>query len=243
MSIRTIPDIMYSWAEKRPDKVITRISPSMVGGCHRAHFLAIHGVKKTTPPNPGAILNFQVGFLWEKIVSEALKASDTPFLEQYHMVDETMNVEGTLDFAPYDSQTSSWEIWDSKTESILASKYRGSQTFFGSHPEYEHQLNTYQMLLTRQGFKVKRGRFGIIVKDNGFISEDETTFPIDSLQATKQRIAKLNGYLTRNELPPCECEGWRVGYCNYGDPKTLVKNSKGKEVNSTCCAEELYDHD
>lgn len=239
--MKSIPSIMYDWAEKRPDKVITRISPSMVGRCMRANFLAIHGVKQTTPPNPGAVLNFQVGFLWEDVLNQALRASDTPFLSQYHMVDEDMNVEGTLDFAPYDPKTGEWEVWDSKTEGMLASKYRGKTTFFDHHPEYVHQLNTYYMLLTRQGFKVTKGRFGIIVKDNGFVSEEDIMFTPESLAATKQRIKDLNGYLRDNTLPPCECEGWKTNYCSYGTVSSIKANSKGKEVPYECCSEKLYE--
>lgn len=237
-----IPKVLYDWAENRPPKVITRISPSMVGRCMRTHFLAIKGVSQTTPPNPGAILNFQVGFLWEKVLSDALRASDTPFIEQYHMLDEEMNVEGTLDFAPFDPKTGEWEVWDSKTEGMNAAGYRKREgaNFFNHHPEYVHQLNTYYMLLTRQGFKVKQGKFGIIVKDNGWVTEEIILFPNRLLDETKQRIKDLNGYLRDDELPPCECEGWKVGYCGFGDINTQEKNKTGKLVNTSCCSEELY---
>lgn len=238
-----IPEIMYAYAEKRPDKIITRVSPSMVGRCMRTNFLAIKGVKQTTPPNPGALLNFQVGFLWEKVLEDALRASDTPFMSQYHMVDKEMNVEGTLDFAPFNPKTGEWEVWDSKTEGMNAARYRNKdkKTFFEHHPEYVHQLNTYYLLLTRQGFKLSKGKFGIIVKDNGYVTEEIIHFPNPLLNETKERIKRLNKHLRENTLPECECGGWQVGYCGYGDPTTLVKNSTGKVINSTCCSEELYE--
>lgn len=206
----------------------------------RTHFYQIKGVRQTTPPNPGAVLNFQVGFHWEKVLSEALTYANVPFLEQYHMVDEEMNVEGTLDFAPYNPITEEWEVVDSKTESINASKFRGKKTFFENHPEYVHQLNTYCMLLRRQGFNVTKGRFVIIVKDNGFITEEETDFTEESLAETKERIVQLNTYLKNDELPPCECEGWKVNYCSFGDVGSIEPNSKGKKTPTRCCSEVLY---
>jgi hypothetical protein len=49
------------------------------------------------------------------------------------------------------------------------------------------------------------------------------------------RIRTLNEHLKNNTLPLCECEGWQIGYCGYGNPKTQVKNSTGKIVNQHCC--------
>ena len=235
--MRTIPDIMYAWADNRPDKVITRISPSMIGRCMRTHFYAIHGVKPTTPPSPGAQLDFKVGFMWEEVMRDALRNASIPFLEQHHMIDEELNLEGTLDFAPYNQETSNWEIWDSKTEGAMAANYRKREgkSFFNAHPEYVHQLNAYCIMLERQGFEISTGRFGIIVKDNGMVSEDITTFPEASLNDTLRRIQTLNQYLEDNELPPCECEGWQINYCSYGDPESIEKNKTGKMVPTKCC--------
>jgi len=238
-----IPELMYAYADSRPDKVIDYISPSQVGRCMRAHFFAIKHIKQTTPPSNAAMLNFQVGFLWEEVMAKALDQAGIPYLSQYYMLDEELGVAGTLDFAPFDPETGEWEVWDSKTESLLASKYRNKDgvTFFSKHPEYVHQLNTYAILMRRQGFNVVRGRFGVIVKDNGLISENRTGLSDESLENTFERITQLQQYLNNDELPPCECEGWKVGYCGYGDPDTLIKNKTGKTVNSTCCGEELYE--
>lgn len=235
----TFPGIMYAWAKARPDKVINRISPSMIGRCMRSHYFAIKHVPHTTPPGPGAQLNFKVGFLWEEVVAEALRLSSVPFLEQLHIVDEALNVEGTADFVP--RINGKWEVWDSKTEGLMAAQYRARQgtTFFNNHPEYVHQLNMYAILLRRQGFDIQRGRFGVIVKDNGLVSENITNFPEESLQKTLERVTQLNGYLERHEVPPCECEGWQVNYCSWGDPTSIEKNKKGKAVPTRCCSENL----
>lgn len=235
----TFPGIMYAWAKNRPDKVINHISPSMIGRCMRVHYFAIKHVPQTTPPSPGAQLNFKVGFLWEKVVGEALQNSSIPFIEQLHLLDRELNVEGTCDFVP--RVNGEWEVWDSKTEGLMAANYRKREgkSFFNAHPEYVHQLNLYCILLRRAGFDVRRGRFGVIVKDNGLITESITNFEESSLQATLERVSQLNGYLDRGEVPPCECEGWMVNYCSFGDPSSITTNNKGKAVPTRCCSSEL----
>lgn len=235
------PDILYRYAESRPDKVITRISPSMVGRCHRTHFYAIKGVPQTTPPGPGALLNFKVGFLWEEVVSEALRHAKMPFIEQLYIEDEELNMAGTADFLV--QVNGRWEVWDSKTEGWKASTYRArvGKSFFNTHPEYVHQLNAYCILLRRKEFDVVQGRFGVIVKDNGSISESITPFKDASLAKTQERIDEMRGYLERDELPECECEGWQVNYCSYGDPHSIEKNKTGKSVPTRCCSETLME--
>lgn len=234
-----IPSLMYDWAKARPNKVITKISPSMVGRCHRAHYYAIGGVAQTTPPSPGAILNFQVGFLWEKIMAEALRAGGVPFMEQLYLEDEELGMAGTADFVPF--VNGQWEVWDSKTESASATKYRKREgkSFFNSHPEYVHQLNAYCLLLRKNGFDVKQGRFGVITKDNGYIEESITPFAKTSLDKTEARIKEFKAYLDKDELPPCDCSGWKTNYCSYGDPESIETNSTGKQVPMKCCSEAL----
>lgn len=235
--IKSIPQIMYEYAEAKDGKVIDRISPSQIGRCMRAHYYEIMHLPHTTRPNPGALLNFQTGFLWEEVMEKAILHSKTPMMYQLGLSDEQMYMEGTLDFAIYDKDKDWWEIWDSKTEATAAGIYRRKRkgTFFGDHPEYVHQLNAYCLLMRNYGFRVGAGRFGIISKDNGSISEETTDFPESSLRATLERIMTLKGYIERQEVPPCECEGWRVGYCSYGRPSTRARNSTRKWVNTECC--------
>lgn len=239
-SIPTIPQLMYGYAQAKPRKVINHISPSQVGRCMRAHYYEIKHLEHTTDPNPGALLNFQVGFLWEEIMENAIKHLKLPVLSQQCFYDLVLDVEGTLDFAVYDKANDWWEIWDSKTEATAAGVYRRKrkETFFSDHPEYVHQLNTYCMLMRNYGFKVGRGRFGIISKDNGSITEETTNFPEDSLRITLERIMTLKGYLEQDEVPPCECAGWVVGYCVYGQPSTRKPNTTRKWVNTSCCGSE-----
>lgn len=236
-SIPTIPSVLYKYVENRPNKVINHISPSQIGRCMRAHYYEIKHLEHTTPPNPGALLNFEVGFLWEQVMASACEQQHIPFMYQYRIYDESLDMEGTLDFGVHDPVNQTWEIWDSKTESekAMARRDRVKGDYFVEHPEYVHQLNAYCLMMRNKGFTVSQGRFGVISKDNGRIKEYVTQFPETSLKATLDRILTLKGYLERDEVPPCECEGWRVGYCNYGLPSTRAQNTTKKWVNTECC--------
>lgn len=238
----TYPEILYEYAKNRPKKRIACISPSSLGRCMRTHYWAIIGLEGRTPPNPGAVLNFQVGFLWEKIVSEALQESKQTFMEQVRLQSDEMNMSGTLDFCLLDPDTNEWEVSDSKTEGIYAADYRRREgkSFFNAHPEYAIQLCAYYLLLKEKGIRVKnQGKFIIITKDNGMIQEEVCFFNDQLIEKTLNRIKRLNEYLESDTLPPCECEGWMIGYCNYGNPDTQVKNKKSKLINSECCEEEF----
>lgn len=232
------PDVLYKYAENRAPKIIERISPSSLGRCMRTHYWAIKGLEGKTPPNPGAVLNFQVGFLWETIVSNALREANITFLEQLRLESTDMNMAGTLDFCTLDPETNEWEVSDSKTEGMNAASYRKREgkSFFRTHPEYAIQLCAYYLLLKEKGMQVKpQGKFIIIIKDNGLITEEVCFFNEELIEKTNQRIKTLNEYLESDTLPPCECEGWQIGYCNFGNPKTLIKSRTGKMINSECC--------
>jgi hypothetical protein len=239
----SIAKAMYDYTGSWGDKAINHISPSMLGGCMRKHYYAIIGVPKTTAPGPGAQLNFELGRMWEAVMEKSLRFSGIPFISQYKMFDEELNVKGTLDFLLYDPETQEWEVVDSKTESVYSDIYRkrGNETFLSANKDYVYQVNAYALMCIRQGFKVSKGRFGVITKDNGKIDEYPLFISTESLAKTESRIEQLNGFLQRQELPPCECAGWKIGYCNYGDPHTQKKSSTGKTVNTTCCSEQLIE--
>ena len=110
----SIAKAMYDYTERWPDKEISHISPSMLGGCLRKHYYAIIGIPKTTPPGPGAQLNLELGRMWEEVVEKALQNSSIPHLYQYKMHDAELNILGTLDFLLYDPGSKTWEVVDSK---------------------------------------------------------------------------------------------------------------------------------
>lgn len=234
----SITKSMYDYATSWPEKKYKTISPSSLGGCMRAHYYKLKGIGFTTPPNPGALLNFELGRMWEAQVRSGLRHAGVPFIEQFYLYDEKLNTGGTLDFAIYYPETNDWEIVDSKTESVYASGYRkrSKESFVNSHKEYAMQLDTYALLLERKGFKVRnKARFVLITKDNGFLDEPVVVLSDQLRKVTLNRIKLLNKCLKSGEVPPCECEGWKQGYCNFGNPATQEPNSKKKLVNTECC--------
>ena len=62
--VAQIPEKTY------PEKML---SPSMLGGCARVMYYKLNGVEMTTPPNTGAIQNFQVGHSFEQALAGWLK--------------------------------------------------------------------------------------------------------------------------------------------------------------------------
>lgn len=233
-----IPKLMYEYARDLPPKVISRISPSQLGGCSRAHYYQIKHVEATTPTNPGAILNMQTGFMWEQIIKDSLEKAHVPFMYQYKMVDEELNMEGTLDFGllhPQKDGTMELEIVDSKTESSLASKYRKKMTYLEAHEDYVHQLNAYAIMAVRKGYTVSRGKFVVIKRDDSFIEEHPFMYDMASIGRTMAKIKQMNAWLESDTVPPCDGKYCQIGLCSYGNPATQKPNSKGKLVNSECC--------
>ena len=231
--------LMYNFARDLPPKVINRISPSQLGSCSRAHYYKIKHIEATTPINPGYILNMQTGFMWEKIIQSSLEHAHVPFISQFKMVDEELNMEGTLDFGILHNGGKELEIVDSKTESSLASRYRKGMTYLESHEDYLHQLNAYAIMAVRQGFTVKKGRFVVIQRDNSFIKDEPFMFEMDSIQKTMAKIQQMNLWLKEETIPPCDGKFCKIGLCDYGNPKTQKPNTKGKLVNSECCPSTL----
>jgi len=248
-----LPNLVYDYVKALPGKEINHISPSQLGGCMRKHFFAIKHVPQTTPPSAGALVNFQLGFLFEDLFTKSLESSFSPrgglgslqFQDQLFIEDKELNVAGTCDFLLYDKEADEYEVIDTKTESILAGGYRKREkkSFIEAHPEYEIQLGTYMLMLKRQGKNVTRGRFVTIIKDNGSMQEHFVILTPALEEKIMTRIRELNEHLKNNTIPRCECVGWMVGYCGYGDPKTQITNSTKKIVNSTCCSEELIKGD
>ena len=231
-----IPKLMYQWVKDKPQKVIDHISPSALGGCMRSHYYQIKHVPYTTPPNPGAQLNFQVGFLWETIVEEALKHSGVEYKAQLELEDKELNVKGTLDFM-IKVGDDEWEVLDSKTESVFSERYRKAQKldYLQASERYVIQVGTYMLLLRRKGYNVNRARLVSITKDNGMVKEYFVPYTQELEDKVLARINKLNQHLKDGTIPECECEGWEVGYCNMGRPLTQQGNSKGKMINTECC--------
>lgn len=237
-----IKEVVYDWAGRWPQRQYELISPSSLGGCMRAHWYKIKGIAMTTPPNPGAQLNFELGRLWEEPVEKALQDAGIPFISQLKLKDDKLGVGGTLDIALFDTDDNAWELVSIKTEGLMKAKYREREgrNFFQANPEYATQEAVYKYLMEANGFKVKdTARYLVITKDNGYLDEPVMKFTPQLETATLSRIKKLRKHLDEDTLPDCECEGWKVNYCNYGDPDSVEKNKTGKMVPTKCCSEEL----
>lgn len=233
--------LLSDWVQSLPPKEYKRLSPSSLGGCPRSHYWKLTGDAPTTPPTPAALLNFQVGFLWEKLWEDALKWSGTEYKTQEYFEDTESNLGGTCDFLVKIGDDE-WEIWDSKTQGSKWFWYVQSQIKKGSYDEYKEEYNyivqqaCYLYLARKAGYNVTRAKLAYISKDDGFVGKVTTVILTPRLQADiLNRAAYLNEHLTNKTLPRCECEGWKVGYCNYGNPLTQKKNTTGKTVNTQCC--------
>lgn len=238
-----IKEAVYAWAERWPHKQYEHISPSSLGGCMRSHFYKLKGVEPTTPPGPGALLNFELGRLWEKPIEDALQDAGIPHIRQLKLYDEKLGMAGTLDLLLFFPETADWELCSIKTEGAMKAKYREREgkNFYQANPEYAIQEQAYKLLLEANGFRVRdTARFIVITKDNGYLDEPVMVFSSELEKATIARIQKLQKHLKENTLPDCECEGWKINYCSFGDPQSIETNKTGKPVPTACCKEELW---
>lgn len=261
-----IKDVLTKWVNSRPDKEYHYISPSSLGGCNRAHYYKLHHVKSTTPPSENAMLNFEMGFVWETVIQRAFDAQEVPYIEQLYFEDKELNVAGTLDFmTPDDPENfSGFEeiptdegepkqyippkeelvIHDSKT---MASKWfwyleKSNKDFGAENEHYLYQLGLYIILARRKGYNVNKGLLTFISKDDSMVGKEyEFTLTEEWEEKILTRVKRLNANLKANKLPPCECEGWKVGYCGYGNPATREPNKSKKMVNTECCDSKLME--
>lgn len=219
---------MLTYAQDLPPKVINHISPSKLGGCSRAHYYAIKHIPITTPTDPKHILNMQTGFMWEKIIKDSLEKAHIPFMYHHKMHDEELNMEGEMDFALLIDGGKEVEIWDSKTESSSAKRYR-KDTYLASHEEYVHQLNAYAIMAIRKGYTVKKGGFVVIQRDKSELEQFPFEFEMESIQKTMTKVKQMNNWLENNILPHCDGKYCKLGMCEYGNPKTRTNK------NTECC--------
>ena len=218
-------------------------------------YFKIKGVKQTTPPSESALLNFQMGFVWEEVIERALTELNIPYKFQEHFEDKELNTGGTIDFMlPANLDTfvnaTGQQLWETEEVVIHDSKTMASKWFwyleksnkdFGAENEhYLYQLGLYIILARRKGYNVNKGLLTFISKDDSMVGKEyEFTLTPEWEEKILTRVKRLNANLKANKLPPCECEGWKVGYCGYGNPATREPNKSKKMVNTECCSEDL----
>lgn len=243
-------DILKGYMDSLPRKTFTGVSPSSLGGCMRSHFFKIKGVQETTPPTFGNLVNFQIGFIVEEFLAKAYKQQGRLVkwlqdgVENPWRIDE-LNLVGLPDLIVTDSEGEE-VIVDSKTQRSewfqYNRKYKSFDDFVHDNEAYIYQQVCYILLARKNGYpKMRKAILSFFSKDDGYVgNEIEITITSDLANMVIDRIKLLNSYLEKNEIPPCECEGWKIGYCDYGDIHTRTFNKKGKEVNTICCSPTLY---
>jgi len=234
-------DVLKEYVTKQPNKAYDCISPSALGGCMRAHYWKIHGVPATTPPNPGALVNFLVGHHWESVLADAYEAKGMLVKHfkdgEDKLYDKDTHLGGTPDLlVKIDNEL---VIVDSKTVGSAWFRYAKQQsldTWVKDNMGYVYQQAAYIYLARKAGYDVNRAILSFASKDDGYIGREFSIEGSDDLiERVIGRAKTLKGYLDRNELPPCTCSGWKIGYCDYGNPKTQTQNYKKKVINSECC--------
>ena len=233
--------ILSSHLQGLQPKVIDHISPSQLGKCARSHYYKIKHVEPLITPSESALANFQVGFLWEKLIKQALESQKIPFSYQDEFYDPELNMKGSSDFIITEDDGSK-TMWDSKT---MASKWfwyreskkkRNQYDWWEENHSYIIQQGAYLLMAKRMGINVTKSVLVFISKDDGFIGEQLDVLLAPKLEAElMKRIKVINDALRLDEPPPCTCEGWMVGYCDYGNPSTMEKNKTKKLVATQCC--------
>lgn len=235
-------DALRTMVKNMPPKEYKAISPSSLGGCMRVHYWKLKGIESTTPPNYGALVNFQIGFLWEQLIAKAFKEQgnlvkwfedgvDKPFY------DEKTGLGGLPDMII--KKEGKQVILDSKTVNSAYFRYakiKGMAKWVDDNMNYVYQQVAYVYLAREAGYDVDSAILTFASKDDGYIGlEFQVEVTDELLDKVLSRAKRLQEYIKNDELPPCECEGWKIGYCGYGNPNTREPNSKKKEVNTECC--------
>ena len=228
----------------KPDKVITRISPSQLGKCHRAHFFKIKQIERTIRNTPSELANFELGFIWEQIIKQALDEQGVKYSYQDKFVDIELNMEGSSDFIIGDPTQEAY-MYDPKTMAskwfwyLEAKKKKGQYDPKTEHYSYFIQQGAYLLMAKRRGWHIHNSQLVFISKDDSIIGAEVDIQLTPALEKeVLKRINDLNNYLERDILPPCTCDGWLVGYCDYGNPNTMKPNSKGRMSATECCPDE-----
>ncbi|MGV9002371.1 MAG: hypothetical protein ACOH18_05465 [Candidatus Saccharimonadaceae bacterium] len=228
----------------KPDKVITRISPSQLGKCHRSHYYKIKQIERLIRNSPSELANFELGFIWEQIIKQALDEQNVPYTFQDRFVDIELNMEGSSDFIIGDPKVEAY-MYDPKTMMskwfwyLEAKKKKGQYDPYTEHYSYFIQQGAYLLMAKRKGWIIPDSNLVFISKDDSIIgAEVEIKLTAKLEKEVLKRVKDLNHYLEHDILPPCTCDGWLVGYCDYGNPNTMKPNSKGRMASTECCPDE-----
>lgn len=240
----TLKQVFNTYLQNKPDKIITRISPSQLGKCHRSHYYKIKQIERTIRNTNSELANFELGFVWEAMLARALDDQNIPYTYQQRFIDPELNMEGSTDFIIGDQHEEAY-MFDPKTQRsqwfwyLESKKKKGQYDPYTEHYSYFIQQGSYLLMAKRQGLKIHQSTLGFISKDDSMIGAEVPVVLSAKLEKeVLKRIKDLNHYLEHDILPPCTCEGWLVGYCDYGNPASVEKNSKGRAGATECCGTE-----
>ena len=246
-----ITELIHTAVRNAPRKPYKGLHASALGYCPRVHYYKIKGIQATTPPNLGALMNFKMGDVWEgtllklidglddvKIIKEDVKQQwHIPDLNLYGETDYPLEINGKKIIVDCKTVNSMWfkyveHEWN-KAKELGISK---NEFLLKRNPEYEIQQGAYLLMAKLLGKKYDHATLLFVNKDNSFIGWEVDIYLTKDLENDlMEKIGDMNFWLKNNELPPCTCEGWKIGYCDYGNPDTRELNSKKKEVNTECC--------
>lgn len=247
-----VRNLIHEAVKNQEKKAYKGIHASALGGCPRAHYYHIKGIEETTPPNVGALMNFKMGDVWEETLFPLMEMAG---VKVHHHKGEDWNynnlIFGTPDFSVecedgkviLDAKTvnSAWFNYKEK-EYLSAVKQEAGLTknefLLRDNPQYEIQQGAYLLMAESMGLKgYKEARLIFVNKDNSYIGWQVVIKLTDELRKKIiDRAVYLQNCIESNFIPDCECEGWKVGYSNYGRPSTRYQNAKKKWINKECCA-------
>jgi hypothetical protein len=118
-------------------------------------------------------------------------------------------------------------------------KKKGQYDAHSEHYSYFIQQGAYLLMAKRKGWNIPSSTLEFISKNDGIIgAEVEIKATAKLEKEVMKRVNDLNHYLEHDILPPCTCDGWLVGYCDYGNPNTMEPNSKKRISATECCGTE-----
>ncbi len=243
-----LKEIIHEAVKNQPKKPYLGISPSQLGGCPRAHWFNIKGYEQTTPPNVGALLNFEMGNVWEELIFRKIDQNVDHVKIKSHQGEKwrvpELNLVGTIDYSIEVGDTNILvdcktvnSKWFNYTESRFKKQTLSRNDFLlQENHHYAIQLGTYLLMAEMLGKKFDYALLVFVNKDNSYIGWEVRVDLTEELRKEiKERIKYLQEHLDKNTIPNCECEGWKVGYCNHGRPSTRKQNTTKKWVNTECC--------
>jgi len=246
----SLKQLIHRAVNQQESKPFKGIHASSLGGCPRVHYWKIKGLKETTPPETGALMNFKMGDVWEETIFPMIDGLDG--VKVHHHKGETwsdkeLNLYGTPDFTVemdgkkviVDAKTvnSKWfNYTESRYKKVERTGISRNDFLLAENHHYAIQQGCYLLLAKRMGLKYDHARLLFVNKDNSFVGWEVEIYLTEELEKEiLDRIKYLNACLEMDKLPRCECEGWKVGYCDFGVVETRETNSTKKVVNTSCC--------